>query len=173
MDARGLARIGAGAALVALPRAAAAAEGSLEVFPDWTGLLPLLVALFVVIIFPADRLLLRPLLRVLDERHERIEGARGRADALSGEADEVLARYEAAVGEARDRAEAGRREALDRARREQTGLTSQARTDAETEIARARDAVGRALGEARAALRADAELLAREAASQVLGRRVA
>jgi F-type H+-transporting ATPase subunit b len=173
MDARGLARTAAGAALVALPHAASAAEGNLEVFPDWTGLLPLLVALFVVIIFPADRLLLRPLLRVLDERHERIEGARQRADALSGEADAVLARYETAVGEARHHAEAARRDALDRARREQTGLTSQARTDAEAEIARARDEVGRALAEARTALRAEAELLARDAASQVLGRRVA
>ncbi len=150
------------------PAAAHAAEGGLEIFPDER--IFVLIALFIVLVWPVDRLLFRPLLRVLDERRERIEGAREKADQLSRDADDVLGRYESAVQAARQEAEASRRASLDEARRNQNRITAGARGEAEGEVTRARGEVARALAEARTQLRREAEPLARAAASQVLGR---
>jgi len=148
----------------------AAAEGGLQIFPD--ARVFVLIVIFLLLVYPTHKILLEPLLRVLDERRERIEGARARAEGLSRQADEVLGRYEAAVREARDHAEGARRGALDGARRDQNRITSGARAEAERELAAAREVVARELEAARGQLRGEAGQLAREAASQVLGRGV-
>lgn len=168
MNRRSVTRIPvlAGVLLTALP--AHAAEGGLEIFPDWR--VGILIAFFVLLILPVNALLFRPLLRVLDERHARIEGARERATSLARRADEVLAQYESAVSEARESAEQDRRGRLDEARRDQTRATAAARAEAERELARARSEVEAALAQARDQLRREAEPLARAAAAQVLGR---
>ncbi len=155
-----------GSLLLATP--SAAAGGALEIFPDVRFVYLLL--LFVVMIFPVNKLLFAPLLRVLDERRERIEGARGRAEQIAKEADSVLAQYETAVRGATEEAEADRRSRVEAARREQVEATGSVRADAETRITAARDDVARMLEEARGELRGQAEELAREAASRVLGR---
>jgi len=156
---------------LAWPRAAhaAAGGGGLEIFPD-PGVLLVLIALFLLLVWPLDRLLFKPLLAVLDERRQRIQGARTRADALAADADEVMRRYQGQVGEARTEAEAGRREVLDRARAEQTEVLNEARGEAEDRTRQARHEVAEALERARGQLRSDAEALAGEAASRLLGR---
>ena len=74
----------------------------------------------------------------------------------------------------------GGREAADQQRREEL-LTAKsaageqltgARTDAEGEIERARGEIARELASARASLRAEADDLAREATSRILGRNI-
>jgi F-type H+-transporting ATPase subunit b len=147
-----------------------AAEGGLEVFPRWFTELPVLIALFAVLILPVNAILLRPLLRVLDERSDRIEGARARAAEISARADEVLARYESTIAGARAQGERERRTVLERARQEQTDLTRAARAEAEGEIERARAEVGEALVAARGSLRDEAQALAVAAAGRILGR---
>ena len=147
---------------------AGASSAGLEIFPD--GRVFVLVALFLLLIFPAQKLLIGPLLRVLEERSERIEGARRRAEVVADAAKEVLDRYEAAIHGARESAEQSRRSELDQARRGQTQVTMAARGDAERELERVRQEVASALADARAQLRREAEGLAREAAAQVLGR---
>jgi F0F1-type ATP synthase membrane subunit b/b' len=147
---------------------AAAAEGSLEIFFDRH--IIYLLALFVLLIAPVNKLLLDPLLGVLDERRERIEGARGRAEQVAKEAEAVLGRYETAVRGAKEDAETDRRSRIEGARREQAVATSAVRAEAEERMARARTEVGQMLDSARAELRTHAEELAREAASRVLGR---
>lgn len=155
---------------LAWPRAAhAATGGGLEIFPD-PGVLLVLIALFLLLVYPLDRLLFKPLLAVLDERRERIQGARTRADALAGDADEVMRRYQGQVSEARTEAEVQRREVLDRGRAEQTQVMNEARRDAERRTAEARREVAEALESARTQLRRDAEGLAQHAASRLLGR---
>jgi F-type H+-transporting ATPase subunit b len=162
---------------VALAAPAHAAEGGLEIFPDlFRGVSPLesryvqLMVLFVLLILPVNRLVLQPLLRVLDERSARIEGARKRASELGAQADAVFARYQAAIEAARRQADELRNHALDAARGDQAGLLAQARRAAESEIAAARSGVARSLEGARTSVRAQSELLAREAAERVLGR---
>lgn len=129
-----------------------------------------LVILFVAIVFPLNTLLFKPLLRTLEQRGEKIEGARSRASALSKQAEEVLGRYETAVGAARRDAENVRRQTLEGARTEQARIGAEARRAAEQEVAKARIGVAGAIEKARAALRGETERLAREVATKVLGR---
>src|SRR5262245_42514865 len=152
---------------------AAAAEGGLELFPDWRFELPLLVVFFAALVPLVNRVLLRPVLRVLDARAERTEGSRRRAGRLLEQLREVIARYEGSIAGARQSAETSRRELLDQARRRAAEEIAGARADAEQEIGRARLEVGDALAQARASLRAHSSELAREAAARVLGRNVA
>jgi len=180
--------LAAAVALVAIP---AYAAGDLSIFPDliedalygtyggeiaaapWRSTWLQLVVLFVAIVFPLNALLFQPLLRTLEQRGERIEGARSRASGLSKQADEVLGRYESAVFAARREAEGVRRAALETARSEQARIGAEARGSAEREVAAARAGVAGALASARGALRGDTERLAREVAEKVLGRALA
>jgi F-type H+-transporting ATPase subunit b len=132
-----------------------------------------LVILFVAIVFPLNALLFKPLLRALDQRGEKIEGARTRASAISRQADDVFGRYDNAVSAARHEAENVRRQALETARTEQSRMGTEARGSAEREVAQARAGVASALDSARSALRGETERLAREVAAKVLGRPLA
>ena len=130
----------------------------------------LLLIFFPALLLPLNALLFKPLLRVLDEREAQIEGTRQRAETLERQASETLERYQASVRDTRDTAERERRESLDRVRAEAQGETAAARADAEARIESARREVEVALDSARSGLRGQAEELARQAASQVLGR---
>lgn len=156
-----------GVALAATP--AAAASGGIEIFPQPVPL-AILIALFSVLIWPANKLLWQPLLRVFDERRERIAGTRARAEKLASEADDVFTAYQGAVERGRLAAEGVRNELLEGARREQAQVTADARHAAESEVAAARDAVSAALEAARAKLEGSARELGRDVAAQVLGR---
>ena len=165
------------ALLLALAAPAHAAEGGLQIFPDIAlGASPLesrfvqLLILFVLLIFPVNQLLLKPLLAVLDERAARIEGTRKRAGELGVQAEAALARYQAAVEQARKQAEELRKGTLEGARGDQARILSEARRGAEGEVSAARSGVADALTGARASLRGDTEALAREVAARVLGR---
>jgi F-type H+-transporting ATPase subunit b len=163
---------------VTLAAPAHAAEGELVIFPDILEHLsdPLssryvqLLVLFLLLIYPVNQLVLKPLLAVLDERTARIEGARKRAGELGTQAEAVLARYGAAVEQARKQAEELRKGALEGARGDQARILAEARSAAEGEVSSARTSVAGALDGARAALRGQSEALAREAAARVLGR---
>jgi F-type H+-transporting ATPase subunit b len=163
--------------LLAFATPAAAAEGGLQIFPDlFVGTGPLqsrflqLIVLFLLLIVPVNRLVLAPLLRVLEERAAHIEGTRKRASEVGTQADGALARYSAAVEGARKQAGELRKEALERARGDQVRILAEARHAAEGEVAAARSGMASALAEARRVLRAQSEGLAREAAARVLGR---
>jgi F-type H+-transporting ATPase subunit b len=163
---------------LALPFAALpafAAEGGLEIFPDFspTGRLVQLIVLFLLTIYPANKLLFQPLLSMLDERDGRIAGARKKAAEVGSRADEVLARYEEGLARARKEAEGLRREQLESAREEQASVTREARGLAEQEVAEARSQVAGAIDEARGALHSESGALARDVAAQVLGRPLA
>jgi F-type H+-transporting ATPase subunit b len=167
----------AGLVLVALSvlsaaSAHAASEGGLELVPDFSTTLPALLVAFVLLVFPVNVLLIKPILKALDERDERIEGTRVKAERLAREGQAVLERYESALREAREESELERRSRLDAARESMLETTSTARTAAEAELERARGELASTLDDARATLRAYADELAREAATSVLGRPV-
>jgi F-type H+-transporting ATPase subunit b len=157
-------------ALVSLAAALPAqAADQLNLTPDpWvTGAL---LIVFVAIIFPLDALIFQPLLRVMDEREERIDGARRRAASVEGQAQEALDRYEESIRTAHDEAAAERRRQLEVARGELQSVTRSAKDEAERDVARARDELEGSLGEARDTLRASADELASLAAERILGR---
>ncbi|NQZ97068.1 MAG: ATP synthase F0 subunit B [Myxococcales bacterium] len=148
---------------------ALAAEGQLVLVPDPRLLIGLLL-LFAFLIPPVQAALFTPLLRVLEERTERIDGTRRRASRLVEESAEILSRYETSIRAAREEADAERKEQLRAARSEGAQETSQARSAAEAEIESARREVADALVAARGSLRSQAEDLANQAAERVLGR---
>jgi F-type H+-transporting ATPase subunit b len=174
------AALGAFAATSLLVGEALASEGDLVLFPgqdqhgDWS--VPafmefgLLIALFLVLIYPVNMLIFKPIFRVLDERDAKIAGTREKAENLFAEADEVLARYEGSVREVRAEAESARKQVLVAARGDGGSRTAEARSEAEREVAGARDEIASALDAARGELRAQTEGLAREVAAQALGR---
>ncbi len=133
-------------------------------------ILGVMLVSFVLLIFPLNALIFKPIFRSLDARAERISGARERSIQLEGQADDVLDRYEGAIREARLESEQSRQTQIARAREEQASLTEQARGEAENELERARGDLGRSLEEARTSLRSGAEDRAKAAAEQVLGR---
>jgi F-type H+-transporting ATPase subunit b len=148
---------------------ALAASGGLNLVPSWD-LLLLLIALFVALIYPLNLLIFKPILRVFDERQEKITGTAARAERMREEADEIIVRYEQAVREVREESELARRQQLEVARNESVSELSGARAGAEREIDTARQAIASSLEGARATLRGEAEGLARQAAERVLGR---
>ncbi|MDJ0849732.1 MAG: hypothetical protein QNK04_15275 [Myxococcota bacterium] len=159
------------ASLLALTLAdtAGAAEGGIVLAPDPVMLLSLLV-LFVVLVFPVNALLFRPIFAALDARDEKIAGTRARAQQLAAEADAALRRYEEEIRTAREEAEQERRENLAEARAQSLGEAAESRAEAEREIDGARRTIQGELTDARSGLQAEAERLAREVASSVLGR---
>jgi F-type H+-transporting ATPase subunit b len=158
------------AAVLLAPGVAFAAEGhGLVLLPELWRIVPL-IALFAVLILPANGLVVKPLLRVLDERDARIGGTRAKADRLEHEAAEILARYEQAVRDTREEGERARRSLLTEVRSEVQREIASARSEAESRLDGARGEIAASLESARGALRGQAQDLARQAASQVLGR---
>jgi F-type H+-transporting ATPase subunit b len=151
---------------------AAAAEEGLRIFPDLP-VLALLVGFFALLVWPLSALLWRPLLRVLDERRERIDGTVARARQVAAEAEDVLGTYQRAVEVARRAAEAERRGLLDGTRQDQARITGDARRAADAEVAAARARVASSVESARAELERVTHELARAAAERVLGRPLA
>jgi F-type H+-transporting ATPase subunit b len=160
-------------ATIVVASTAQASEGSLQLLPTFTDLLgkfPLLIALFVLLIFFANGLLYKPIFRVLDERQARTAGTRQRAEQIVSSADETLSNYKRAVRDVREEAESDRKRQAALAREENASVTAAARAETESEMERAQREISEALEQARQTLRADAQSLAREAASRVLGR---
>lgn len=152
--------------VVALP---AAAAGDLELMPTGWITAILLVA-FVAIVFPLNGLIFRPLLRVMDEREDKIAGARRRAAHVEGEATDALARYEDALRGAREESMLERRAQLEAARSDLLTTTRRAKAEAMQELENAREELDASLRDARETLREGSEELARLAAERILGR---
>ena len=75
---------------------AMASEGSIVLLPTKESA-PLLISLlvfFLLLIWPVNKLLIKPLLDVIDAREDRIVGTRARAEKLAADADKVIERYE-------------------------------------------------------------------------------
>jgi F-type H+-transporting ATPase subunit b len=124
----------------------------------------------VVLIFPVNALIFKPIFHAIDERASRIEGARQRASHIDNEANLVLSRYEQSIRAARGEAEGTRKEQISDARGEQNQIAALARGEAEESIEQARRELAASVEEARQGLRASTEGLAREAAQKILGR---
>lgn len=160
------------AAATLLVAPSAIAVGELDLIPDPNTVVVLVIA-FALLVPVVNALIVRPVLKVVDDREDKIAGARRRAEKLEREADRVLSRYEEAVRETRELCERDRRVQLDAARAQQAEVTGAARAEAEREIAQSRGELQASLGQARSGLRAATEGLARQAAERILGRTVA
>ena len=145
------------------------AAGNLVLMPHIPTLVILLVG-FVLLIFPLNSMIFRPLFRVLDDRDAKIAGATKDAQGLVTKADELMNEYRDKIREAREDAATARREQIESARSEQTSITGDAKAEAEDEIGRARQEINESLAEARVTIKAASREVASVAAESILGR---
>ncbi len=164
-----LERVGYWAAILcALPGVANAAEG-LNLSPN----IPLLVGnlvLFALLIWPVNRLLISPLVGILQEREARTTGSTDEADTLLADAARERGQLEARRLEARRQASDRRAAILTEGKAAEQQVVDAARADAAASVAEVRGAIEGELAQARETLRDDARALAEEAAARILGR---
>jgi F-type H+-transporting ATPase subunit b len=137
--------------------------------------LPNLSVIFVVIavVFLAivlDRVLFKPLLRVMRERDSAIKSAMQAAESAAAKAQAASAEFDANVASARAdlyKQMDERRKAAEGYRKE---LVAQTKADVDAQLANAKAELEAQAAQARATLEAEAEALGKDIASKVLGR---
>lgn len=129
--------------------------------------------LFLVMLVILNKLLFQPYLRLKDKRQAGIEGARTEADRMVAEADAKLADYEKSLAVARDRASEESRKIRGEAAAHEREVTAKARAAATAALDTAQATVRSQTEAARAQLLPQADALAKQMASKLLGREVA
>ena len=151
--------------------ALAFAEGCGNIIsPD--GSLVLVLILFIIFVFVLNRILFRPIGRVLDERQTRTEGAANEARAARRRYEAKLAEYETTIRQAR--AEGYRRSEQERAGalEERRKLIEAAKQNTNEQIAHARSEIQEQVARARTALASESRQIADRISRTVLGRTV-
>ncbi len=119
-----------------------------------------------------DRLFFRPLLAIIKQREDAVGSAKALADQAAAEARRATDEFDRQTATARAdvyrQMDEMRRAALE----DRAALVDATRKEAEATLAKARADLAADVAEARARLDKDADALAAEAASQILGRRV-
>lgn len=130
-------------------------------------------ALFLVLMFVANKLMFQPYLALRERRKAGIEGARAEAERMTAQADAKLADYEKQLSVARERANEEGRKVRGEAAAHEKEVTEKARASAQAAIDEASTKMRSETEAARAQLMPQAEAIAKQIASKLLGREVA
>lgn len=130
-------------------------------------------ALFLVLMFVANRLMFQPYLALRERRKSGIDGARDEAERMTAQANAKLADYEKQVAVARGRANEEGRKVRNEAVAHEREVTDKARATAQAAIDEAQAKMRAEAEAARAQLMPQADAIARQIASKLLGREVA
>jgi F-type H+-transporting ATPase subunit b len=147
------------------------AEGGGDIIsPD--GSLVFVLILFIILVFVLNRILFRPIGRVLDERQTLTEGAANEARAARRTYEARLADYEATIRQAR--AESYKHSEKERAlaAEERRHLIDEAKLHAHEQIERGKQEIEQQVVLARAALESESRQIAERISRTVLGRTV-
>lgn len=147
------------------------AEGGGNIIsPD--GSLVFVLILFIILVLVLNRILFRPIGRVLDERQNLTEGSANEARAARRTYEARLAEYEATIRQAR--AESYKRSEQERAAaaEERRHLIDEAKLYAHEEIERAKQEIAQQVVLARGALESESRQIAERISRTVLGRTV-
>jgi F-type H+-transporting ATPase subunit b len=129
--------------------------------------------LFLLMLLLLNQLLFKPYLRLREKRQEGIEGARTEAERMTAEADAKLADYETSLDQARTKAAGEARKIRAEASAHEREVTGAARAKATKALDEAQARVRTETDAARATLMPQAEAIAKQIASKLLGREVA
>ena len=128
--------------------------------------------LFIIFAFILNQILFKPIGKVLDERESHTEGAAAEARAAARQYQSRLANYEETIRQARAESyrkiEEQRKAALD----ERQQLIEAARAQADAEIAKGREQIGKEAAVARTQLESEARQIAEQISRTILGRTV-
>jgi F-type H+-transporting ATPase subunit b len=141
---------------------------SIQLVPD--GTIVLHIAIIITMVFVLNRLLFRPVNRILEERESRTRGRSGEARETIRRVEESLANYENSLRKARTEGyrllEQQQAEAFG-ARQQRLGLVRQ---EVEAQIEEQKGVIRAQADEARATLESEARRIASGISSQILGR---
>ena len=129
--------------------------------------------LFLLVFIVARSLLFKPYLALRERRKAQTDGARAEADRMAAEADAKLADYEKQLAAARSRANDEGRKVRAEAVAHEKDVTDQARSTAQKVMEDASAKMRQETEAARLQLLPQANVLAKQIASKLLGREVA
>src|ERR1044072_358135 len=150
--------------------ALALAENSIQLVPDGTMLLHIVIIL--VMVFVLNATLFKPINRILTARDQRTRGREGEAQGILNDVTAKLTDYEQRLREARAAAYAMTEKERTAALQERQQKLSEMREELSERPAREKDVIRRQAGEARETLAVEAQRIASEISSRVLNRPV-
>lgn len=146
------------------------AEGGVTVDLDASFIVQ--IALFVVLLLILKPLLFDPMMRLFEEREERIDRTIEKARKTDEASAKALAKYEAILAKAREAGSAERDQLRAQGSKKEAELSAQVRSQTATTLDQGRTAIAAEASAARAQLQTEAVQLGRAMASRVLGREV-
>ena len=138
---------------------------------DWT--LGLQFLNFIILLLILNKLLYRPLMKIIAERRETIEGSRNQAKELETEIDEKMRRYQQQLNEAKTLANNERNKLKKAAAEEETKILAEAHEKATAQLQEIKKQVAYEAEKAGEKLKGEAENLAGQIATKILGRELA
>ena len=128
---------------------------------------------FLVLMFILNKILYKPILKVLDERDERIVGGREKAKELISESDTILSSYNGKLQVAKIEALGTKNTARKEASDEANVIIAEARGKAEGIISKVQQDMAREIERVKKELEPEVGIMAATIAQQILGRKVA
>ena len=138
---------------------------------DWT--LGLQFLNFIILLIVLNKILYRPLKKILDERSEKIAGLHAGAKDLEADIEEKMLRYQQQLNDAKFQANEERNKLKQAASEEETKLLTEARGKASSRLEAIKSQVAVEAGEASKILKNEAEALAEQITTKILGRELA
>lgn len=135
---------------------------------DWT--LGLQFVHFTILLIVLNKLLYRPLQKILAERREAIDGSHAQAKGLEADIEEKMQRYQQQLSDAKKLANEERNKLKKAAGEEESALLAEAHGKATARLAAIKSKVAEEAAEASKTLKSQAETLAGQIATKVLGR---
>ena len=128
------------------------------------------MANFIILVLVLNHLLYKPLLKILDERKEKIDGTLKEAEQMMEEAEHKLEEYNNRIRQARQQAQQIVAEGRLKASEEQKRILASVRKEAEERLEKLQQELDAQKKSARDVLRRQAEVLSIKIAERVLGR---
>lgn len=128
------------------------------------------LGIFLALLMVLSNVLWEPLLKLMDERERRIDGAAHEAQQLRAKAEAAAGTIEARMAEASAEAKKVLGELREKGRKIESDLIDKAKEDAQAKLEDARADLFAATEDARGALKDDAAKIAADVVGKVLGR---
>jgi F-type H+-transporting ATPase subunit b len=140
----------------------------MDIFPNWT-VVPIILFL-VVLTYILNRSFFKPLGKVLEERHSRIDGARKEAEQIKLASQNRMLEFENKMREARRQADLIMAEMDKKVQEEKSSIVSAKRTEAQQMLTEAKADIKHKAEDAGKELQTQSEHFAKLIASQILKR---
>jgi len=133
----------------------------------------IMLVVFLVNFFILSNLVFKPTLKILALRHKRWSGLNEETKTLEERLTVKISEYHSLLEEARHVARMAREDILKQAEKEKQDILKKARADSEKQIALARQTIASDTASARQQLKTNAQDLAREIVTKILGKKAA